>query len=51
VNSSRRSGQQDRALVANITIAGGAATGARDVIVTNEDGGADTLSAAFTINT
>lgn len=51
VNSTRRAGGQDRGLVANITIAAGAATTARDVTVTNSDGGTDTLSAAFTVNT
>jgi len=51
VNSTRRSGGQDRGLVASITIAAGAATGARDITVTNSDGGTDTLTAAFTINT
>ena len=49
VNSTRRDGQQNRALVATITIAAGATVGDRDVIVTNEDGGTDTLSAAFEV--
>lgn len=51
VNSTRSTGGKDRTLVANITIAAGAATGARNVVVTNSDGGVDTLTAAFTVNT
>ena len=37
-------------LTANITIAAGAAPGARDVTVTNPDTGTDTASNAFTVN-
>lgn len=51
VNSVRVQGQDERTLIANVTIGGAAINGARDVVVTSPDGGTDTLTAAFTVNT